>query len=184
MTLKLLDATGQVVASMLDDDSLLGSYNPQDYYTIHIVDSDPSTISYDNVNEIPKYQISEEAYDSLDVNFRKFKQEKIKAGVIKTNQNAVDDDFQYEKTAGVDLGQRCRINPGDKRGAIRYIGKIPNLKPGWFFGIELDEPLGKNDGSYSGTRYFQCPPNHGTFVRPSTVEIGDFKPYDEDSDEF
>ena len=39
-----------------------------------------------------------------------------------------------------------------------------------WLGIELDQPVGKNDGTVSGIRYFTCQPNHGVFAPPSKVE--------------
>ena len=36
--------------------------------------------------------------------------------------------------------------------------------------MELDQPVGKNDGTVSGIRYFTCQPNHGVFAPPSKVE--------------
>ncbi len=83
-----------------------------------------------------------------------------------------------------------------KRGIIRYVGPvdtIPGSTPGsvWV-GIELDEPVGKNDGSVNGTRYFRIGDQQdsgegegegesganqkkGIFVRPDRVEVGDFE---------
>ena len=43
-----------------------------------------------------------------------------------------------------------------------------------YTGIENDEPVGKNDGSVSGERYFACKPKHGSFIRPDRVDIGDY----------
>jgi hypothetical protein len=35
----------------------------------------------------------------------------------------------------------------------------------------FDTPQGKNDGSVAGVRYFTCPPNHGSFLRPEKLVI-------------
>lgn len=185
MMLKLVDTEGQTVASMNDNESQLGVYNPKDFYTIHIIDLDPSTVNFDNIEDVPKYEISEEAYDALDVNFRKFKQElkKTNPDLMKPNTNEASDDFQAEFAAEIQVGNRCKMNPGDKRGTVKYVGKMSTFKPGWWIGIQLDEPLGKNDGTHGGHRYFECLPNYGIFVRPSTVEVGNFRPIDEDPDE-
>lgn len=37
-------------------------------------------------------------------------------------------------------------------GVIRYMGETDFAKGEWC-GVELDEPLGKNDGAVAGTRY-------------------------------
>ncbi|XP_068600285.1 CAP-Gly domain-containing linker protein 2 [Brachionichthys hirsutus] len=60
------------------------------------------------------------------------------------------------------VGDRVLVG-GSKMGAIRYIGETDFAKGEWC-GVELDEPLGKNDGAVAGTRYFQCPPRFGLFA--------------------
>lgn len=42
---------------------------------------------------------------------------------------------------------------------------------GYWVGLELTAPLGKNDGSVQGVTYFKCAPKHGLFVRPAQLEI-------------
>ncbi len=64
---------------------------------------------------------------------------------------------------------------------------IPELGEGWWIGIKLDEPFGKNDGKYQkwytsnefldrakGVKYFDCFANYGIFVRPNKAIMGDF----------
>ncbi|XP_029668458.1 restin homolog isoform X2 [Formica exsecta] len=57
---------------------------------------------------------------------------------------------------------------GSKTGILRYQGPT-DFAGGEWYGVELDEPLGKNDGSVNGKRYFECPPKHGLFTVPHKV---------------
>ncbi|CAF0841658.1 unnamed protein product [Adineta steineri] len=58
----------------------------------------------------------------------------------------------------------------NKPGIIRYIGKTI-IKNGIWYGIELEEAVGKNNGSYKGEIYFECADNHGTFVRRDKIKL-------------
>ncbi|KAK9738416.1 CAP-Gly domain [Popillia japonica] len=71
-----------------------------------------------------------------------------------------------EDTDSFIIGQRVwRVwVGGTKPGSIAYIGET-QFAPGDWAGIVLDQPIGKNDGSVGGTRYFQCEPKKGVFSR-------------------
>uniref|UniRef100_A0A8C0H8G9 CAP-Gly domain containing linker protein 1 n=1 Tax=Chelonoidis abingdonii TaxID=106734 RepID=A0A8C0H8G9_CHEAB len=65
------------------------------------------------------------------------------------------------------VGERVWVN-GNKPGFIQFLGET-QFAPGQWAGIVLDEPIGKNDGSVAGVRYFQCEPSRGIFTRPSKL---------------
>ncbi|XP_066495019.1 CAP-Gly domain-containing linker protein 3 [Tiliqua scincoides] len=68
----------------------------------------------------------------------------------------------------IEIGDQVLV-AGQKQGVIRFYGKT-DFAPGYWFGIELDKPTGKHDGSVFGVRYFTCPPKHGVFAPPSRVQ--------------
>ncbi|XP_020289391.1 restin homolog isoform X2 [Pseudomyrmex gracilis] len=63
------------------------------------------------------------------------------------------------------IGERVIVSSsqGSKTGVLRYLG-ITEFAAGEWCGVELDEPIGKNDGSVNGKRYFECPNKHGLFA--------------------
>ncbi|XP_067931545.1 CAP-Gly domain-containing linker protein 1-like [Watersipora subatra] len=61
-----------------------------------------------------------------------------------------------------------RVLVGGKPGIIAYLGDV-KFAAGDFAGVVLDEAVGKNDGAMKGTRYFQCDPMRGVFVRASKL---------------
>ncbi|XP_061102125.1 CAP-Gly domain-containing linker protein 4-like isoform X1 [Conger conger] len=68
----------------------------------------------------------------------------------------------------VRLGERVLV-VGQRTGVVRFYGKT-SFAPGFWLGVELDKPSGKNNGSVGGVQYFSCPPKHGVFAPPSRVQ--------------
>lgn len=66
------------------------------------------------------------------------------------------------------IGSRCTANDVD--GYVRFVGET-DFSGGIWIGVELDLPVGKNDGSIQGKRYFSCGSEHGVFVRPVKVVL-------------
>ncbi|KAL5111747.1 CAP-Gly domain-containing linker protein 1 [Taenia crassiceps] len=73
-----------------------------------------------------------------------------------------------EGSAGaLQVGDRVQVS-GSRVGTVRFIGPT-DFAAGEWVGIELDEPLGKNDGTVMGRKYFTCKPNHGLFSAASKI---------------
>uniref|UniRef100_A0A4W2ENG1 CAP-Gly domain containing linker protein family member 4 n=1 Tax=Bos indicus x Bos taurus TaxID=30522 RepID=A0A4W2ENG1_BOBOX len=66
------------------------------------------------------------------------------------------------------IGDRVLV-AGQRIGAIKFFGTT-NFAPGYWYGIELEKPHGKNDGSVGGVQYFSCSPRYGIFAPPSRVQ--------------
>jgi dynactin 1 len=71
-------------------------------------------------------------------------------------------------TTDIPIGAIVEISLG--RGVVRFCGAT-SFSPGKWVGIELSEPVGKNDGSVRGVTYFSCQMNYGVFVKASQVRI-------------
>lgn len=65
------------------------------------------------------------------------------------------------------IGEQVWVN-GVKLGMIAYLGET-QFAPGQWAGVILNDPVGKNDGSIGGVRYFECQPLQGIFTRPSKL---------------
>lgn len=85
--------------------------------------------------------------------------DKSAAGASGGDAKSAEENFQ--------IGERVWVN-GNKPGYIQFLGET-QFAPGQWAGIVLDEPIGKNDGSVAGVRYFQCEALRGIFTRPSKL---------------
>lgn len=68
----------------------------------------------------------------------------------------------------IQIGDRVLV-VGQRTGTVRFYGTT-RFAPGFWCGIELDKPYGKNDGSVAGVQYFSCLSRYGVFAPPSRVQ--------------
>lgn len=89
--------------------------------------------------------------------------------ITRTHQSHIEE-------KGIKVGSRCMIGEdSQRRGTVRFVGPTDDLPGGGLWvGVQYDEPVGKNDGSLAGKKYFDAGKNRGGFVRPERVVIGNF----------
>ncbi|KAH0855199.1 hypothetical protein HID58_020413 [Brassica napus] len=186
MALELYDESGSKVAVlvMIRDHSVL---LPFDGFRLHIVDLDPSSVTtggwLEDTSLVEKYTISEEDYAKRTDSYRKFKEKRVAQNPAASEVKTKEEDFMEDLCGNIKVGNRCQVEPGEKRGVVKYVGRAESLGPGYWVGIQYDEPLGKHDGMVKGTRLFECPQLHGGVVRPDKVKVGDYPerdPFEED----
>ncbi|KZV18154.1 tubulin-folding cofactor B [Dorcoceras hygrometricum] len=173
MCLELYDDSGDKVSVLGYNARPLGFYSPRDGYRLHVIDLDPSSITsggwMDDTSLVEKYKISEEAYDKLDGTYRKFKEKLGRQHA--SHDTKISDCYMEDLCANIKVCDRCQVEPGEKRGVIKFVGRAETLAPGFWVGVQYDEPLGKHDGMVKGKRYFDCPSLCGAMIRPDKVKV-------------
>ncbi len=92
---------------------------------------------------------------------------------VHTREKVEDENYLQQEAASIKVGDRCQV-AGGRRGEVMFVGRVPELPLGFWVGVKYDEPVGKNDGTVKGVRYFECLDKYGGFVRPDLCEVGDF----------
>lgn len=162
------------------EDDLIGSFKLQPLSVIKISDLRPvgQRPNYTDDTNVKKFELTEEEYDSRSDSVRAFKK-RNQLGRFDPDAGSKDGIALAEcQKLAVLAGARCRVEgEADRRGTIRYVGRVPEIPNGGIWvGIEYDEPVGKNNGSIQGTSYFETKDKFGGFLRPSRVQIGNFPP--------
>jgi len=182
MELELRDSDDKIMGIM-SDKQMLGYYSPMDSWRLHVIDKNPQSErgEFDDLSKVEKFEISNEEYDKKQDSVRNFmkrnKMGKFSDQAKQDEEKAKEKELKEEELAKTfKVGDRCETTvpkQPKRRGAIMYIGEV-EFQAGYWIGVKYDEPLGKNDGSVKGKRYFTCSPKYGGFVHPSQVEVGDF----------
>lgn len=144
--------------------------------------------NYTDTSNVDKYVMPEEEYERKTDSVLAWKKAQ-KLGRFDPNAPAHEEArlaaLESEvQERGIAVGKRCRVGGEDtRRGVVQYVGEVPEIPNGagpWV-GVQLDEPVGKNDGSIAGKRYWgaESAMKHGVFVRPERVEVGDYPAMDD-----
>lgn len=84
-------------------------------------------------------------------------------------------EYMYESASKLKADQRVLVETEEKtnprKATIRYVGKVPEIAPGYWVGVTFDGPDGRNDGQINGVQYFKCAGSHGSFLRPDRVKV-------------
>ena len=75
------------------------------------------------------------------------------------------------------MNDRVELENGT-RGELKFIGET-EFASGFWAGVALDEPYGRNDGTLKGRSYFKCVDGYGIFLRLNKIKVGDYPPIDD-----
>lgn len=180
----VLKRNGSMMCDMPDESKMLGYYSVVSGDEIHIIDSDPYSLSRNggltDVSLVEKYKISDEAYDQRKGTVRDYirEQKKLNPNYKKPAPVVPKDPSEIpgpESVEGMKVGDRCEVMPGARRGTVRYVGEIEQISAGGHWvGVQFDEPVGHNDGTVKGVKIFDCLAGYGAFIRGKNVQVGDF----------
>eukprot|EP00049_Salpingoeca_infusionum_P016616 m.341810 g.341810 ORF g.341810 m.341810 type:complete len:2215 (+) comp16115_c0_seq9:108-6752(+) len=84
-------------------------------------------------------------------------------------------DFGFDEAVSAEhVGERVQVQGYACLGTLKFFGEHVT-KGGLRCGVDLDEPIGLNDGTVGGHRYFACEPNHGVLTAPHKVTLVSFE---------
>ncbi|SAM71854.1 related to Tubulin-specific chaperone B [Ustilago bromivora] len=163
-----------------------------DGMALKVLDTRPKELiqTYTDESLVEKYVMDDDTYASRPDTVLAFKQ-RNKLGRFDPTKDAASSTASTEEKLpeGLEVGSRCIVDllsgagggNNQRKGTVKYVGTT-KFATGTWVGVEYDEPVGKNDGSVGGERYFTCKPNFGGFVRPDKVQVGDYPADDFDLD--
>lgn len=186
----LLKDGDKLICEMSDNNKKLGFFGVESGNVVHVMDEDPYSLSrgggLTDTSLVEKYRMDDDKYNERKGTVREFiKEKKAKEAAERQKRREEglevaapgEDSVAHIHGAG-GLGSRCEVQPGARRGVIRWIGESEHLNPGYWVGVQFDEPVGRNNGSVRNTALnidvslFECGPGYGGFVRGKNVAAG------------
>lgn len=135
-----------MIGELSDNTKMLGFYSVESGMEIHVIDTDPYSLSrgggLTDTSLIEKYRMSDEAYNNRKGTLREFlKEQRAKDPNYKLKPKSDQQsnptepppaDVGIESVVGINIGDRCEVMPGKRRGTVQYIGEVPQLKEGYW----------------------------------------------------
>uniref|UniRef100_A0A182VWA6 CAP-Gly domain-containing protein n=1 Tax=Anopheles minimus TaxID=112268 RepID=A0A182VWA6_9DIPT len=158
----------------------LADFSAQDGMRLHVI----GRCMWLDDSGVDKFELSPQEYDSRKDSLRNYlRQNKLgryseERAAQKLAARAHAKEERQKKLMDATVGKRCRVltkYAPPRLGVIAYQGRVAG-KPGTFIGVKFDEPVGVNDGTFEGKRYFECAPKYGSFVTLDAIEIADIPP--------
>lgn len=179
--LELVHGDGRAAncASFPPEVAILQAWGASDGMQIQVHDKRGPLLA--DEESVTKYELSDEQYAARHDTLRAYKQAHrlgrfaSNAGTVRAAKVTDKHQLNDQHKDGVECGARCMVDTGDgfeRRGTVRFIGPT-KFAPGFWVGVEFDEPVGKNDGSVQGERYFKTRMHYGGFVRLAHVHVGE-----------
>jgi tubulin-folding cofactor B len=202
----VLKQDGKPIAELDDDSRPLGFYSCKNGMEIKCVDTNPFSLAknggLEDVSQVKKYMMTDDEYDQRKDSVRQYKRDKLAEdpnwkppklpGANLANQinRKVARELKGQQpklppgsaadVADMKVGDRCELFPGKRRGTVKFVGEVTWV-PGYWVGVEMDEPMGKHNGKGpDGKQYFECMDKCGVFKNPAHVTVGDFPEEDLD----
>ena len=177
MKIEVFNDQNKSIGKLTDDDALLKHVLKSDL-RLHV--TDPSAANFEDTSKVEKYEMSKEDYDKREDSVQAFKK-RNKMGRFNPEVQAklaAQAEENKERALKMNVGDRCEARTPKqpaRRGEVMFVGEV-EFKDGYWVGIKFDEPVGKHDGVVEGKRYFKCDNKYGAFCQPRHVEVGDFPP--------
>lgn len=144
-------------------------YLHQSEHRLHLIDLAERDNLSDRLDQVPKFELSDEEYAKRSESLRQFKMQH-KLGRF-SGDHVASDEQQWSLLEDLNVGDKVEVlvkGKPNRQAIVMYKGEM-HLKPGPWVGVNYLNSDGKHDGSIDGRRYFDCQPNHGAFVRPFDV---------------
>jgi tubulin-folding cofactor B len=143
---------GSAVQELSDNSKMLGYYSVESGQEIHIIDTDPFSLSrgggLTDVSLVEKFRMTDDDYDKRSGTMRDFirkkrvndptyklkPQSKPPPGMGGMPERPVEP-VGPETVAGMNVGDRCQVMPGKRRGVIMFVGEIEGLKAGHWVSV-------------------------------------------------